>query len=73
MRTDFIALEDGQRVTLHPNTANPLHKNPVNAVYSGGYFYCEGTDPAEGPDYYIGDVLAYNDGFTIEGDDEVVR
>lgn len=63
MRTDFHDLCDGDRVKLYPNTANPLHKSPVIATYSGGYFYCDGTTPADGPDYYLGDVAAYNDGF----------
>lgn len=64
MRTDFETLKDGDRVTLHPNAENPLHKKPVNATFASGYFYCEGTNPADGPDYYFGDVLRYNQGFT---------
>lgn len=63
MRTDFENLEDGARITLHPNSENPLHKKPVAATYSGGYFYCDGSDPADGPDYYFRDVSAYNRGF----------
>lgn len=55
------SLCDGDRVTLHPNASNPIHKRPVGATFSGGYFYCDGTDPTEGPDYYFGDVLTYND------------
>ena len=63
MRTDFDMLENGQRITLYPNAQNPLHKQPINATYSGGYFFCDGTSPMDGPDYYLGDVLAYNDGY----------
>lgn len=65
MRTDFDKLEDGARVTLYPNESNPLHKKPVKAEYGAGYFYCEGTNPMDGPDYYWGDVLSYNDGFEV--------
>lgn len=64
-RQDFESLEDGDRVTLIPNDANPLHKKPVQATYASGYFYCDGTDPIEGPDYYFGDVLRYNVGFIL--------
>ena len=65
MRTDFENLEDGQRIVLHPNEMNPLHKEPVTATFSGGYFFCDGSDKAAGPDYYWRDVLAYNHGFTV--------
>ena len=66
MKTDFENLTDGAAIILHPNEDNPLHKRPIQAVYSGGYFFCKGTDPTEGPDYYMGDVLAYNDGYEID-------
>lgn len=66
MRTDFEALCDGARITLHPNNENPLHKQPVTATYAGGYFYCDGSPPEEGPDYYMGDVLQFNSGFELE-------
>jgi len=66
MREDFQNIEDGQSVILHPRPDNPLHKRPVKAVQQSGYFYCDGTDPMEGPDYYFGDVLKYNEGFTAE-------
>jgi hypothetical protein len=62
---DFFALQDDCRVRLTPNAANPIHNAPVMATYSGGYFYCDGTDPMEGPDYYVGDVLTYNDNIEI--------
>ena len=63
MRTDFENLTDGQRVKLHPTETNPLHKTPVVATFQSGYFYCDGSDPMDGPDYYFGDVLKYNHGF----------
>lgn len=63
MRQDFDMLSDGDRIVLHPNNSNPLHKQSVAATYAGGYFYCDGTPPEEGPDYYLGDVLTYNKGF----------
>jgi hypothetical protein len=63
MRTDFENLADGQTITLFPNEVNPLHSAPIKATYSGGYFYCEGSNPMDGPDYYLGDVLDYNEGF----------
>lgn len=66
MRTDIENLKDGDELTLHPNSINPLHKSPIKAVFSGGYFMCEGSDPELGPDYYFRDVLMYNEGFTIE-------
>lgn len=52
---------DGARVKLTPNASNPIHKKPVLATYSGGYFYCDGSDPTLGPDYYMGDVMSFND------------
>lgn len=69
LRTDFDNLADGDRVTLHPNSNNPLHKKPITATYSCGYFWCDGSDPMDGPDYYLGDVLAYNDGFTADANE----
>ena len=66
MRTDFETLSDGDKIKLWPTFDNPLHKYPVDVTYSGGYFYCEGSNPVDGPDYYFGDVLKYNEGFTTE-------
>lgn len=63
MRTDFDAIEEGARVELVPNADNPLHRKPIRAIYSGGYFYCDGTPSEEGPDYYLGDVARYNAGW----------
>lgn len=63
MRTDFDNLTDGERVRLVPRPSNPLHKRPVIATYAGGYFYCDGSPVADGPDYYLGDVLTHNEGF----------
>lgn len=63
MRTDFENLTDNQQITLHPLPDNPLHKKPVKATYAGGYFYCAGSPPEDGPDYYLGDVLAFCEGY----------
>lgn len=65
MRTDFENIEDGAEITLHPLPGNPIHKKPVLATYASGYFYCQGTRPEDGPDYYFGDVLRYVAGFTV--------
>ena len=63
MRTDFEGLSDGDRITLFPNGDNPLHRQLITATYQSGYFYCDGSDPFDGPDYYFGDVARFNDGF----------
>jgi hypothetical protein len=60
-------LDEGARVKLYPNGRNPLHKKPIMATYSQGYFYCDGSDPCDGPDYYVGDVLTYNDRIEVVG------
>ena len=65
MRTDFESLQDGDRMMLYPNGANPIHKHPTAATYSGGYFYCDGSNPMDGPDYYFRDVSTYNAGFDL--------
>ncbi|MHB1086120.1 MAG: hypothetical protein ACYCZ0_00025 [Minisyncoccota bacterium] len=64
MNTDFETLSDGERVMLYPLADNPLHKHPVMATFQNGYFYCDGTPPEDGPDYYYGDVLRYCEGFS---------
>lgn len=69
MRTDFETLTDGANIVLHPNDQNPLHKKDVQATFSGGYFFCEGSDPMDGPDYYLGDVLTYCDGYSVRASD----
>ena len=63
LKTDFDKLKNGSFITLYPNGDNPLHSKPIMATYSDGYFYCKGSNPAEGPDYYLGDVLLYNEGY----------
>ena len=55
---------NGTKVILHPNEDNPLHDNPIEATLSDGYFFCEGSNPLDGPDYYFGDVAQYNEGFS---------
>lgn len=67
MRTDFMNLENGAEITLYPLEGNPLHKKPVKAIYMPPYFYCTESEPEEGPDYYLGDILTYIKGFTVEG------
>lgn len=66
MRQDFEKLGEGQRVRLFPLARNPLHKKPVGAVYYAGYLYCDGSPVEDGPDYYLGDVLRYCEGFELE-------
>ena len=63
MRTDFDNIPDDTRITLHPRENNPLHKKPVEAIYARGCFYCTGSDPLDGPDYYLGDVATHNRGW----------
>lgn len=63
LHTNIHELSDGETVVLYPNAKNPLHSKPIKATYAAGYFYCEGSDPANGPDYYAGDVLSYNNGW----------
>ena len=67
MRTDFDSLNDGDRIRLFPAPNNPLHGRPVTATQYGGYFYVDGSRPQDGPDYYMGDVLRYCEGFEMEG------
>lgn len=64
-RYDFENIKDGQKIRLFPNSNNPLHKRPFVATHHAGYFYCEGTRPTEGADYYFGDVATYNDHFEV--------
>jgi len=65
MLTDFSAIEDGEHITLYPNDDNPIHKTPIGAFYQSGYFYCDGTDPCEWPDYYLGDVSTFCVGYDL--------
>ena len=65
MRTDFENIKDGSRLVLYPNGNNPIHRNPTHAVYNGGYFYCDGSPPEEGPDYYFRDVNRYVVGYEL--------
>ena len=55
------ALNDGAHVMLYPNAENPLHHKPHEATFAGGLFFVDGSDPANGPDYYFRDVFLYND------------
>lgn len=57
--------EEDVVVILYPNETNPLYKVPHRATYSGGYFLCHGSDPANGPDYYFRDVALYNEYYEI--------
>ena len=65
MQTDIRGLSDGDCVMLYPNSENNLHVFPVKAIYSGGYFYCDGSNALDGPDYYFGDVLSYCHGWSV--------
>ncbi len=69
MRTDVENLTNGARITLHPNEDNPLHSRDVKASFADGYFFCDGSDPMDGPDYYLGDVLQFCHGYSIRADD----
>lgn len=64
IRTDFETINDGDRIVLHPNDDNPIHKDKVTATFINGYFYCDGSKAEDGPDYYWRDVSIYNNGFT---------
>lgn len=65
MRTDFENIQDGDRVQLYPNATNPIHNKSTRATYQSGYYYCDDTNPADGPDYYFRDVAVYNEGFEL--------
>lgn len=57
---DLNKVEDGARIRLTPNDQNPIHKSPVLATFSRGYFLCDGSNPIDGPDYYFRDVFMFN-------------
>ena len=66
IRTDFENVVD-QAIFLHPNESNPIHQEKVVVWFDGKYFTSDMVNAVfEGPDYYLGDVLAYNHGFTME-------
>lgn len=65
MRTDFEEIKEGSYVILFPTEGNPIHNRPVRALYQSGYFYCDGSDHANGPDYYFRDVAIFNQGFEM--------
>ena len=65
IRTDFENVPPLTTLFLHPNDCNPIHQERIACFYDGKYFFGAGTDPIEGPDYYLGDVLRYNYGFTL--------
>jgi hypothetical protein len=65
MRTDFENIPDNARVMLYPYSDNPLYKTNHKALFSNGYFYCDLSNPAYGPDYYFGDIHVYNEGYEI--------
>lgn len=68
MQTDFCAIEDGVRIKLFPKSDNPLHRRccPVNAVFSGGAYYCDGARPGWA-DYYDRDIHYYFHGYDVIG------
>lgn len=59
MNYDFSEIPDGARIVLFPADANPIQKEPRKATFAGGYFHLDGSNPADGPDYYMGDVAAF--------------
>ena len=62
--TDFDDLEDGQEIILQPKSNNPLTSKAHKFVFSGGYFYSDPPMSSDiGPDYYLGDVSKYNEGW----------
>ena len=63
MRTDFDNVDEGQIILVYPNPENPLKKKPHPVTRFGPYFY--GDNPVEGPDYYLGDIFRYNEGFEV--------
>ena len=63
LKTDFDKLKNGRCITLYPKEDNPLHSKPMRATYFDGCFYCHESNPEEGADYYLGDVLLYNEGY----------
>ena len=38
----------------------------MKAIRQGAYFFCEGTDPEHGPDYHLGDVAAFCEGWEMD-------
>lgn len=66
LNTDLSVLQNGDAVILYPNENNMLHRRPYLAIFSSGYFFVEGSNPKEGPDYAFNDVLEYNIGFEVK-------
>lgn len=65
MRTDFENLPEAQAIILHPIEANFPHSKPVRGVRQGFLIFCDGTDPADGPDYSMRDVSAFCRGWEM--------
>ena len=53
------------KVILYPNESNPITSTVDEYLYDSGFFWGKNSDPSLGPDYYLGDVLKYNEGFLI--------
>ncbi len=64
LRHDFQNIPEDVDVILHPADANLIHREPVKAMRIADYFYCEGSDPERGPNYHLGDVAAFCEGWT---------
>jgi len=62
---DLRHVIDGVQVMIYPLPNNLRHQKPVKARYDSGYFYCEGTNLKDGPDYYWRDIFLYNKGFEL--------
>ena len=67
MRHDFENIPEDADVILHPADANLIHREPVKATRQGAYFFCESTDSECGPDYCLGDVAAFCEGWEMDG------
>lgn len=67
LETNVSALADHTRLRLHPKPDNPLHSKPCEGFIMRGYFYLDPPvgKPENGPDYYVGDVLTYCEGWEV--------
>ena len=64
LRHDFHNIPEDVDVILHPADANLIHRKSIKATRIADYFFCEGSDPERGPNYHLGDVAAFCEGWT---------